>query len=354
MWKNPRRKGQSSKHRRYSRYTSSKRGKYVSAKRGRSSNIRSIVAKEVRRAVKSPRILSETKVYYKCFMSNPPQRQKDGKLESDGRLPFWPLYLAGENSNLKHIMIPLTALVPTQRPITSGPDSRFRGEDKVWVDWVRIQFDLYHRSTVRGLIFAFPNAERRNASANAVPYHFVGPSPKATGGTVPNVSTEIDCYPLSTSDMNGSVQSRRQIGVTDGPFAYVKDNFGDFGWNSSDRTAWNAVISRGGGRPVGDITFRIDGGSQTTRGSVCKFILPVVGDQGNNMRYRHLDFFFRIGRWQKFKNPGNSLTDGENPLEFLVFLDSPGSAPDASMETDNLDDLGGKVTDWSVEACFRS
>lgn len=353
MWRKSRRKGRYSNTSRYSRYPSRKR-RYAPAKRGRSKNIRSIVTKEVRRAVKSPKNLSETKVFYRCFMSNPPQRQKDGKLDVGARLPFWPLYLASEQSTLKQIMVPLTALVPIQRPSTSGPDSRFRGEDKVWIDWVRVQVDLYHRSTVRGLVFAFPNAERRNASANAMPYHFVGPSFKVNGGTVPNVSTEIDCYPLSTSDMDGSTQSRRQVGATDGPFAYAKNNTGDFVWNSSDGSAWNAVMSRGCGRPVGEITSRFDSGSPTSRGSVCKFILPVVGEQGNNMRYRHLDFFLRIGRWQKFKNPGNSLIDSENPLELFIFLDTPSPVLDGSMDTDTFEALGGQVSGWTVEACIRS
>jgi len=316
--------------------------------------MRGLVAKEVRHAVKSPKLLTETKVFYKCFMANPPTQQKDGTSVVGDTLSCWPLFMGGESSALKQIIVPLSSLVPCQRPTTSGPDSRFRDNDKVWIDWVRVQIDIYHRSTVRGLVFAFPNSERRNASVNALPYCFVVPSSKVSGGTVANEPTQINCYPLSTSDMDGSNSSRRQVGASDGPFAYTRNNYGDLVWNSSDGTAWNAVLSRGGGRPIGEIFSRLDSGSQTARGSACKFILPVVGEQGDNMRYRHLDFFLRIGRWQKFKNPGNSLIDSENPLELFIFLDTPSPVLDGSMDTDTFEELGGQVTGWTVEACIRS
>ena len=82
-------------------------------------------------------------------------------------------------------------------------------------------------------------------------------------------------------------------------------------------------------------------------------MLPVASEQGSNMRYRHLDFFIRVGRWQKFKNPGNSLVDGENPLEIFLFLDAPGVKEEGVMDTGS-GEVGATVTNMTLEACFRS
>src|SRR6267378_4768824 len=120
MWKKPRRKGRYSNHSRYSRYPSSRKGKYACAKRGRPRNMRGLVAKEVRHAVKSPKLLTETKVFYKCFMANPPTQQKDGTSVVGDTLSCWPLFMGGESSALKQIIVPLSSLVPCQRPTTSG------------------------------------------------------------------------------------------------------------------------------------------------------------------------------------------------------------------------------------------
>lgn len=314
--------------------------------------MRSLITREVRRAVKSPKLLTETKVCYRCSLSQPLYRDDNGKLMAGSVLSYWPLHFTGEHSSMKHIIIPLSGLVPSQRPVASGPDSRFRDTDRVWFDWVRLQIDIFHWSTVRFLAFAFPNSERRNVSVNSVPYRFAIPNSKTTGGSVAIVPTELYCYPLSTEDLIGTNEKKRQVGVSDGPFAYTRNNLGDLVWNSSDGTAWNAVVSRSVGRPIGEISSRIDNGPQTPRGSMCKFMLPVRADQGTNKCYRHLDLFFRIGRWQKFKNPGNSLVEGENPLELLMFFDCPCPGGDDDMDIEPV--MGAKVTGLTVEACFRS
>jgi hypothetical protein len=168
-------------------------------------------------------------------------------------------------------------------------------QDKVWLDWARLQIDLFHCSTVRVEMFVFANTERRNVTKGSTAHDFVFPSSKVKDLTVPTMSTEIDLYPLTKSQLLGSGASRRHIGLTDGPFSYSRDNNGELSWKSSDETAWNAVLARTVGQPVGDISLRTDGGPSQDKGAVAKFMLSVASEQGSNMRYRHLDFFIRVG-----------------------------------------------------------
>ena len=217
--------------------------------------------------------------------------------------------------------------------------------------------DIVHRSSVKGQLFVFPNAERRNASASQYPYAFVFPSSKVADSTVPTMPTELNMYGISKADLLGERKEPRQIGITDGPFSYTKDSSGNHVWKTSDGEAYNAVMSRSEGRAVGDITVRVDcGPSKKLTGPVCKFEFPVTSShQGQNLRYHHLGFFIKIGMWQKFKNPGNSLVECEKPLEVFLFLDTPCVAEgDDAMDTGTtviVDKL--KVTGLTTEACFR-
>jgi hypothetical protein len=340
--------------RRFPRYSTKNRSRVWKA-RPRNS-LKKSVAAEVRRHLRSPKLRPETKVYYSCHFANRPylKQHPDSRKQmmmSAVRLPFWPIQ--SKPASMKQFLLPLTSLVPGQRPSQSAPDQRFRQDERVWIDWVRIQMDIVHRSSVRGQLFVFPNAERRNASASQYPYAFVFPNSKVADSTVPTMPTELNMYGISKSNLLGEGEEPRQIGITDGPFSYTKDNFGNQVWKTSDGEAYNAVMSRSEGRAVGDITVRVDCGPQKKKGPVCKFEFPVTSHQGQNLRYHHVDFFIKIGMWQKFKNPGNSLVEGEKPLEVFLFLDTPCVAEgDDAMDTGTTS-VVDKVTGLTIEACFR-
>ena len=297
---------------------------------------------------------TESRVYYNCHFASWPEVKvsEEGKrmMSKSERYLFWPIQsMAGA---MKQFLIPLTSLVPSQRPSQSAPDHRFRQDDRVWIDWLRIQMDVCHNTTLRGKVFAFPNAERRNHATPDYPYMMV--YPKVRDGTVPTMPTELNLYGLSKAKLIGQSNERRQIGNTDGPFAYVRNNSGNLCWKASDGEAYTAVMSRSEGQAVGDISLRIDSGPVKKKGTVLVYDLAVNGHQGDNQRYHHLDFFIRIGKWQKFKNPGNSLVEGENPLEIFFFLDAPGAVNRVDdMEDENMVDAPCKITGLTLEACFR-
>ena len=177
----------------------------------------------------------------------------------------------------------LTSLVPSQRPPQSAPDSRFRHDDRVWIDWLRIQIDVLHNTTLRGKVFVFSNAERRCCQLSEYPYAMV--YLKSRDGTVPNLPTELNLKLLGLSN------DRRQIGNTDGPFAYARNNSGNLVWKASDGEAFTAVMSRSSGQAVGDISPRVNSGPVKKKTTVLLYDLPILGEQGGNKRYHHLDFF---------------------------------------------------------------
>jgi hypothetical protein len=134
-----------------------------------------------------------------------------------------------------------------------------------------------------------------------VPYRLVQP----TDGRGQPLWTQVLYTSSTRDDLHGiGPQAVRQIGATDGPFAHKRDDHGNPVWRSVDDEAFSAVIARGRGAPIGNITLALDDRNVEDRGSVCQTTLPGRGPENGS---RTLDFSVKIGRWEEFINAKNSL-----------------------------------------------
>ncbi|KAJ5835670.1 hypothetical protein N7447_001696 [Penicillium robsamsonii] len=139
---------------------------------------------------------------------------------------------------------------------------------------------------------------------------------------------------VDTSEKHGSA---RHIWYHDGPFAVHHNTQGEPVWKSVDGTAFTSRLSKEEGRPMGKVQVRMGNSGTKSLGSVCNMNLsstsPIrtfttpgqvsVGSSLVGMKFRYLDFFVTINRYERFPAASRSQSVSELPLELFLEFDGP-------------------------------
>lgn len=257
----------------------------------------------------------------------------------------WNGYIQGPNSARKYAILPLSELVPPQRPATGEADDRFRSYDRVLIKGVCLRMRISHAEGCRLLVFAFRNGMRRDNPVSTMtrPHVDVAAVSAAPSKGSPPCELYYDVMTKEELMGIGSEYAIRNLGVHDGPFAVKRCDDGNetprFDWKATDGTAFTARLNPVEGRPVGKITARIDGSVSKAHGKVFNAmfsspsLMRTFGYDGQNpnvsgwvsSRSRQVELFIRLNEPERFAVPGGSSSVNECPLEVFVGFDCPGS-----------------------------
>ncbi|KAJ8174839.1 hypothetical protein LV161_008837 [Aspergillus fumigatus] len=262
-------------------------------------------------------------------------------------LDRWTSYIEGPLAQKKYAILPISEVIPSQRPSSSSADDRFRSYDTVLVKGVSLRLTLNHAEGVRLLVFAFRNGMRRDTLASAGTRPFVDASsvknPKCDGGVVSELYYDI-MSKEELMNMDGVGKHYfRNLGIHDGPFAVRRvagTTFDSkFDWKSTDSSAFTSRFNKEEGRPVGTVYGKVDGGVSKSHGKAFKALfgtaslMRTVAYDGQNpdlqgwisSRHRQVELFIKLNKRERFTVSNGSRSVNECPLELFVGFDSPGS-----------------------------
>ncbi|KAJ5796165.1 uncharacterized protein N7518_004705 [Penicillium psychrosexuale] len=220
----------------------------------------------------------------------PARFDRDYQIPQIEVLDRWTTYIQGPQTADKYAVLPITEVIPTQRPPAGEPDDRFRSFDTVLVKGVSIRMTINHAESVRLMVHAFRNGMRAGTSNSSQrPYadrHGIS-DPPVKGRPVSEIVFDV----MSKEKLMGmpgcGKYGFRNLGVHDRPFAVSPLVDGRLDWYGPDFTAFTSRFSTGDAQPVGKVYATINGG----------------------------------------KISSGSSSVNERPLELFVGFDSPGFQP---------------------------
>lgn len=246
----------------------------------------------------------------------------------------WPAYLNGSKSERKYALLPISELIPSQRPIMASPDDGQRRFDKVFIKGVSLRISLIHAEGVRLMLFAFRNGNRRGLPATTVtrPYQLVQDKSEVARSVKYEILTRQELY----GEVLPGEQAARHIGYHEGPFAVLPGSENPR-WKSTDGTSFTSRFSKAEGRPVGRIEVKLDENVKRKMGSVCNLNLltsslmrTVSGPVSNSLgttwtasRFREVEVYIDLQQEEKFATSSESVAVNERPLELFVGFDGP-------------------------------
>jgi hypothetical protein len=282
----------------------------------------------------------------------------------------WTSFIAGPSSARKYAILPITELVPSQRPQSGEADDRFRSFDKVLVKGVSLRLTVNHAEGCRLLVFAFRNGVRREhaPSSSSRPHVDVAKVSEDISKDLPTGLPVSELYydVMTKSQLMGIAQEAyglRHLGVHDGPFDVKKNVVGLFDWNSTDESAFTSRFNKDQGRPVGTIHAKLDSGVSKKHGKTYKAmfgtasLMRTFGYDGQNpnvagwisTRTRQIDLFIKLNQKEKFTMSRDSMSVNERPLELFVGFDSPG----ALHESGKVDIASGAIKAMDIEVYYE-
>lgn len=255
----------------------------------------------------------------------------------------WYAFIEGPHSANKYAILPISEIIPAQRPSEMNADDRFRSYDSVTVKGVSLRLTISHAESVRVMAFVFPNGMRRDMPADSGGRPFVdcasiGAS-KGAGGPVSELMYEV----MSKEQLMGMEGSGKHaiqnLGVHSGPFAVKRFANELFDWKSTDGSAFMSRFAKDEGRPVGKIYASVNGSKEKMHGTTFKHLfnssslMRTIGFDGQNehlqgwvgARTQQLELYIKLNRSEKFRMSNGSLSVNERPLELFLGFDAPGS-----------------------------
>lgn len=249
-------------------------------------------------------------------------------------------YVEGPSAGRSYAILPVSELVPAQRPKDSDADDRYRSFDKVHIKGVSLRMSVNHAEGVRLMAFAFRNPVRRDTEPciSHRPFSDVAGLP---GNISKNqVTTEVVYDVMDKNSLMGlepRIGSIPNVPVHDGPFKVVRNSSGKYGWKSTDGSAFTSRFNTGEGRPIGQVFAAVDGGRQKKCGSMFKSIfnasslMRTVGfDRQDEQvkgwvstRTRQVELYFKLDVKEKFTFSNSSVPVSERPIEIFLGFDSP-------------------------------
>lgn len=253
----------------------------------------------------------------------------------------WTSYFEGPSSVRKYAILPISELIPTQRPVAGEADDRFRSLHTVFVKGVSLRMTVNHAEGVRLLVFAFRNGMRRDVTPSSGTRPFVDRATILDQPVKGRPVSEVVFDVMSKEQLMGmdgcGKHAFRNLGVHDGPFAVTRQLNGNFEWKGTDLSAFTSRFSKDEGRPVGTVYAKLDGGVSKAHGKTFKGMFG-SSSHGQNpnvsgwigTRTRQIEFFIKLNHREKFAVSNGSLSVNERPLELFIGFDTPGSMHAAS------------------------
>lgn len=281
----------------------------------------------------------------------------------------WMSYFEGPSSARKYAILPISELIPTQRPAAGEADDRFRSLDVVHVKGVSIRMTINHAEGVRLLVFAFRNGMRRDIAPSSGTRPYVDRAsisdPPVKGKPVAEVVYDI-MSKEQLMGMNGSGQfAFRNLGVHDGPFDVTRQLNGNFEWKGTDLSAFTSRFSKHEGRPIGTVYAKLDGGASKKHGKTFKGMFGTSSLMRTNAfdgmnpnvsgwigsRTRQVELFIKLDRREKFTVSNGSLSVNERPVELFMGFDSPGSMHAGTSTRKNI--ASGAIMAMDMEVYYE-
>ncbi|KAJ5157988.1 uncharacterized protein N7500_007639 [Penicillium coprophilum] len=284
-------------------------------------------------------------------------------------LDKWTTYFLGPSSAFKYGILPITEVIPTQRPSVGEADDRFRSHNKVLVKGVFLRMVVNHTMGVRLLVFAFRNGMRRDISPSISTRPFVDGSTICDPPVKGRPPSEVVFDVMGKEQLMGMEGSGkhgfRNLGVHDGPFAVTGQLNGRYDWKATDLTAFTSRFSKDEGRPVGTIHVKIDGGASKSHGQTYKALFGSGTLKRTNecdgadpsvtawmgTRTRHVELFIKLNKHEKVTVSNGSLSINERPLELFVGFDSPSSMHAATSSAKDV--ASGAIMSMDMEVYYE-
>lgn len=245
----------------------------------------------------------------------------EGVSPSVEKIEKW--YSSSDEKGKKYALLPISEIIPCQRPAGSAADDRYRISDSVSVDGVNLRLCLSFVQPVRLIVFAFRNGRRGDGPADGGCRPFVDSAKcgVSTGTSVP--VSDLIYQTLSKEDLLGVDPGKSGVmgnmRLHGGPFSVVRGTDENVKWHATDGTAFTCRVSRGAGGPCGTVFAKVDGGSNRKYGNVFRQTFHPAGGGG----YRHVDVYVKLDECERYVQPSSSEPVGRRPLELFVGFDSP-------------------------------
>lgn len=259
----------------------------------------------------------------------------------------WTSYAQGPSSGRKYALFPVTELVPGQRPVAAQADDRFRTSDRVFIKGVSLRLNVSHEGDVRLLVFAFRNGVRGDGAPSVETRPFFGRSVMSEASVPSCASSEVVFDVMNKDQLLGTFSGGKfplkSVELQNGPFAVVPRLDGSLDWKATDMAAFTSRFSDSGGRPVGTIYARLDGGASKSSGKAFKSIF-------RGKQTRQVELFVKLSSRESYISADGSLTVGGRPLELFVGFDSPSTIYG---NVENVDVPSGAIMDMQLEIYYE-
>lgn len=241
-------------------------------------------------------------------------------------LEHWGTFEEGALAHRKYALLPITEVIPSQRPAAAEADDRYRFSDEVFIKGVSLRFMVRQVDNCRLLVFAFRNGSRRG----------MAPSPTTRPYVVDTTVSDTDVegcasdilFDIMSKDQlmgkgSGSGYAASNLQMHNGPFEIFNGRNEQPEWKAVDGSAFTSRFSGGEGGPTGKI-YKSAGSVRTAQGAVFNEVC------GGTLT-RQVELYVKVNRWEKFTEPTCSVPVNGRPLELFLGFDSLGSSiPNAS------------------------
>lgn len=260
-------------------------------------------------------------------------------------LSQWTAYGGGVESARKYGLLPVSELIPSQRPALGPADDRFRSYDSVKIKGVSLRMTINYAEGARLRVFMFPNAARRGNEPSMATRPFVSASEVKSEDAMEDVKSQGVGPPsrivygvMSKDELMGNGKGTDcNMGLHHGPFDVCHQEDGSFDWHSPDLSAFMSRFTKGDGGPIGTMYARVNWGQQRKCGKSFSKIFSSTslartpGFEGENVGLEgwigtqtvQVELFWKLNRQERFRDASGSLSVNERPLEIFVGFDSP-------------------------------
>lgn len=266
----------------------------------------------------------------------PAQVQRDENTTTVFEQQNWSSSADTASGGRKYATIPITELIPPQRPCNCEADDSYRTFDKVLVKGVTLRFSVRSTQPSRLIVFAFRNEARGDTPCMTATRPF---SIQTYDGSA--VADQVLFHTMTKAELMGAEGNgnSRNLELHNGPFA-THQRQGSFCWKAPDQSAFTSRLNTGQCGPLGKITCTYNGSRSHARGARFLKTLEVAFSQ--------VEIHISLNENESFVQPNGSMSTTGRPLELFIGYDSVSFGAVAEAET-----AQGAISNMDMEVYYE-
>lgn len=328
----------------------------------RKNNLSSLVQAQVKKALASPVAKQKRDISLRLV---PIDATRSGGKAEASVLPNGehPLKVFSEAGLKKYVLLPVTQVIPSQRPAMEDPHDSFRGHDDVYLRAVSLRLTVSHSVSLRLKACIFRNWARfgHEGALSASGLHMQPFEICTQGPDYKSLPNSVSYEMLSKDAMLGGKKISglpQQLSLSNGPFATRIGPDGQAEFDASDGTPFTCRSSSRDGAPIGSAKITIDGVAHRKKFKMPSVNLPitsnlhaqgVAGPQTSYSRHRQIELFWTLNEKIHFR--GSLQSSMYAPIEMFLGLD----VPQTGAEIHNMGEVvGGAILGSDLKVYYSS